>query len=173
MSNRTRMLAVGATAAAVLALPTLASAHNATIACDQANPGHYLVTPDYLQLNPVTTFGPTAATVTWSDRYRVTLPYPAGCVAQPPPPPPAVQPPAPPVVPSAPVAAQPPPPPAVTPGAPEPMGRKRTAPRPRPPITCQYLLRHRAGKWSYIRRGFYYRCKAPVARKLTTIAVTG
>lgn len=168
--HRKLTLVAGATiAAAALALPALASAHHATIACDQAHPGQYVVTPDYLHLNPVTTFGPTSATVVWSDRFTVTLPYPTGCVAPPPvvPPAPEPAPPAPPAPTPQAVAA----PPVLTPGQPEPMPRKKAAPRPR--VTCAWLNAHHAGPRAYTARGWYFRCKAPVPRRLYRVPVTG
>lgn len=155
--HRTAILA-GATLAA-LALPTVAQAHDATIACDTANPGRYIVQPDYLWLDPVTTFTPTGAVVTWRDGYVVRLPLPAGCV---PPPPPPVVPPAPPVVPEAPVVpvvGAPPAPPVVTPGEPEPMPRKRVTPRKPVRVTCALLNARRAGVLEYTRRGWTYRCR--------------
>lgn len=176
--HRKPLILAGATVAALLALPAIASAHKATIACDQQRPGQYVVTPDFLHLDPVTTFGPTTATVVWRDGFRVTLPLPAGCAVPPPPPP--VVPPAPPVTP--PVAPGPPepmlapPPPVVTPGQPiEPMPRKRVTPRKPVRITCAYLKAHRAGKWSYVARGFYPGCKAPKPPRkyIARVPVTG
>lgn len=188
-------------AAALLATPALASAHDATIVCDATDPTGYRVTPDFTHLDPVTTFGPAGATVRWRDGYVVRLPYPTWCVVPPPVvPPPPVEPPAPPnptlpPPPDAkseaplldlPVTPQPsstPAPPVVTPGGPvEPQPKVRTCrellakpragrrtlirlgcvePKPRR-VTCAYLKKHRAGKLSYVRAGYYFRCKAPV-----------
>jgi hypothetical protein len=181
--------------ALLLAVPALAQAHDATIACDLANPGQYVVTPDYLHLDPVTTFEPSRAVVTWSDGYVVRLPYPQNCPV-PPPPPWTPQPPLEPGSPEAlPVVPEPVIPVPVVGPAPriEPMPRVRTCrellakpragrrtlirlgcvtPKTRK-ITCRWLLKHRAGKLSYTRRGFYYRCRAPKPTPRKHYPVTG
>lgn len=168
MTTRPALLA----ALALCALPAVATAHNATIACDVEHPGAYVVTPDFLRLNPVTSFGPTSATVVWSDGYRVTLPYPSGCVVPVVPTTPVSDAPAP-QQPDAPQAVSAPPvdaPQVITPGRPEPGIRKKATPRK---VTCKWLRAHKAGKWSYIRRGFYPGCRAPKPRIMRRIAVTG
>ena len=126
------------TSAALLlaALPGYASAHSVTIQCDATQPGRYVVTPDFLNLSPVTTFGPSGITVVWSDRYTRSLSYPTGCIAlAPPPAPPPAAPPAPPPVPpalleAAPAAAPAPPVVPLGPG-PGPGVERQTPPRKR------------------------------------------
>ena len=115
-------------ATALLAIPAIGSAHNATVACDASSPTWYRVTTDFNQLSPVTTYGPAGVTVTWSDRYTVTRPYPAGCTPPTPPVPPAQSPP--PVVPE--VVPETAAPPVITPGGPvepEPVVRKAKPPK--------------------------------------------
>jgi len=155
------------TAAALLAAPALAHGHSATIACDATAPSGYAVVPDYLHLDPAVTYTPTGVTVVWRDRYTVSLPYPAGCVVPPAP----VEPPAPPnptwaPPPDAKSEAPPlgtPAPPVVTPGAPvEPQPRVRPRPKKAVRVTCKLLNQRRAGVREYTKRGFYFRCKAPV-----------
>jgi hypothetical protein len=149
------------TGAALLAIPATSLAHDASVACDQANPGAYVVTADYQRLNPVSTFTDTTVTVRWSDGYRVTLPLPPGCVAPPPVVPPVMPDLSPDLPPENNYGITPPAPPVVTPGAPERMPRKVAQPRKPVKVTCAYLKAHRAGKWSYVARGFYPFCRAP------------
>jgi hypothetical protein len=84
-------LTVGASAAvvaaAVAALPGVASAHHAVVTCSN---GQYVVTPDYLQLKPTWVIANGSVTVTWTDGYKITLTLPEGCVAPTPPPVPPV-----------------------------------------------------------------------------------
>ena len=113
-------LAVGATVAACLLTPTLASAHTAVVTCDPN--GGIQVSPDYRHLSPTWTVTATGVVVTWSDGYQVVRPRP-----RPGPPPP--EPPGPPPGPCPTPQSQPePPPPPVE------------QPRPTPPPTCADLL---------------------------------
>lgn len=119
-----KKLALVGTAALGLALPSVASAHQASVACVD---GDYVVTADYRHLNPTNTFTDTTVTVRWSDGYRVVLTLPRPCELPPPPPP---------VTPPTPTPPPVPPVPEVTP--PEP---------PKPPTCAELKARYpKAGK---------------------------
>lgn len=119
-----KKLALVGAAALGLALPAVASAHQASVACVD---GEYVVTADYRHLNPTNTFTDTTVTVRWSDGYRLVLTLPRPCELPPPPPP---------VTPPTPTPPPVPPVPEVTP--PEP---------PKPPTCAELKARYpKAGK---------------------------
>lgn len=159
-----------ATALAALALPAVAQAHTASVVCNPA--GGYTGIADYQQFHPAFTITPPTATVRWDDGFRLVVPLPSGCVPQTPAAPPVVEtPPVEPALEGPPsVAPAPSPPVVVTPGAVEPQPRKRVTPRR---VTCMWLNRVKAGPREYTKRGWYWRCKAPVARKVPFPGVTG
>lgn len=91
-----KKLALVGAAALGLAIPSVATAHDATVKCDTAT-GTYVVVADNLQRNPVYVFTDTTVTITWNNGYKVVkqLPKPCNPPTPPPPPPPAPEPPAP------------------------------------------------------------------------------
>lgn len=169
MTRRPLLLA---TALATMALPAVAQAHSASVVCNPS--GGYIGIADYQQFHPAFTITPPTATVRWDDGFRLVVPLPTGCVVVPETPtaPPVVETPAVPIRTEigTDVAPAPPLPVVVTPGVVEPQPRKRVTSRR---VTCRYLLAHRAGKWSYIRRGYYPFCRVPRARKVPNISVAG
>lgn len=86
-----KKLTVGASAAvvaaAVAALPGVATAHHAVVTCDN---GNIVVTPDYLQLNPTWVVDGNTVTVTWTDGFKRVITLPEACPAPTPPPVPPV-----------------------------------------------------------------------------------
>jgi hypothetical protein len=81
------------------AVPTIATAHDATVVCNDDD-GRYIVKPDFLQFTPTWTFTDTGVNVSWNDGFRRFIPYPGPCVSPRPttpttpevvPPPPAVE----------------------------------------------------------------------------------
>ncbi len=148
-------LTLGAAAVlAALAIPTIASAHDATITCGD---GAYVVTASHLNLSPVTTFGDSTATVVWSDGFTVTRPLPADCIVPGPPP-------VPPVPETIPVVLTPPPVVVVTPPLkPKPPAKPRTKPKPKPRISCTDLAVRGAGRGWYVRLGCPFRVTPRVA----------
>lgn len=74
--KRTPVIAA-TTIAATLAIPAIATPHDAVVTCNEA--GGYQVAPDYQHLSPTWTFTPTTVVVTWSDGYQITRPLPGPC----------------------------------------------------------------------------------------------
>ena len=177
MNHRTP-IAIAALAAAALAAPSLASAHHAVVTCGSP----YTVTADYLDLSPVTTYGPTTATTVWSDGFTVVNPLPSGCAPTPTPTPPPV------VVGPPPVVAEPPPVVVETPRKSPPRltcadlrarhaGRRWLVARGclverRPRITCADVPRGAGPRW-FDGSLLGFRCPNPRRRPPVRIAVTG
>lgn len=112
MKHRTPLTV--AAAVACLAIPAVATAHDATVTCTPD--GALVVTPDYQHLNPTWTVTDATVVVTWSDGYRVVHPIPTGCATPTPTPGPEPTP------------------------TPTPQPTPQPTPTPQPPATCTDLL---------------------------------
>lgn len=116
------LVGIGAAALAV-AVPSMASAHNAVVTCNVN--GTITVTPDYLQLDPVWIIGEGFVDVVWSDGFTRRVTIPAACV--------------PPVIPTPEIIPEPAPPPPEVAESPPILVRISPPPAANPP-TCAELL---------------------------------
>ncbi len=139
-------------AVAALAIPSLASAHTASVVCDKTT-GKYVVSTDYNNLNPLASFNSDSVTITWSDNYKVVKLLPKPCEA------PVINPEPPVSTPNTEPPVVAPEPPVVTP--------KPRVKKSKPPLTCKkFKASHpKAGVKAYAKVGLrYYECNIPKPR---------